>query len=372
MADKKASTNMSSMEEPPEAVQHFLTLEDGRKMAYYTFLAEEGSEDPSKKHPVLYLHGFPGTGLEGAVCVREVALAGGCLFSPDRPGFGHSDRWPKLEQTGTGTSDSTLAEGHARTNLFIEDLWSLIRSKGWQSFSVIGVSGGGPYATAMLSSYLEARYGESKLPPIARLEAISLVGGICCAAGIEGMMSDNKRLYDLVAKQKKRELRLTFGMARFFMTILPARLMLKLIPKKELPKVDQACFADPTIGTHMIKLLKSSLRQGGKAAALEVAILFHSEQGFESTLKERYQKIVAEGETDSLPRVAIFQGALDVNVPLSHAEYMHKEWLLETAKVVRYEDLGHISMILQKPTEYSQFAVHGSLSKAEMQVNHNV
>jgi pimeloyl-ACP methyl ester carboxylesterase len=357
---------MGIVEDAPEAVQHFLTLEDGRKMAYYTFLAEEGNEDPSKKHPVLYLHGFPGTGLEGAICAKEVALAGGCLFSPDRPGFGHSDPWPKMEQTSTSTSDRTLAEGHARTNLFIEDLWALVRSKQWQSFSVIGVSGGGPYATAMLVSYLEARYSDSKLPPVARLEAISLVGGICCAAGVDGMMSDNKRLYDLVAKQKKRELRLTFGMARLFMTILPARLMLKLIPKKELPEVDQACFADPTIGKHMIKLLKSSLRQGAKGAALEAAILFHSEQGFESTLKERYKKIVAEGETDSLPRVAIFYGALDVNVPPLHAEYMHKEWLLETAKVVRYVDLGHISMILQKSTEYSQFAVHGSVSKAEV------
>jgi pimeloyl-ACP methyl ester carboxylesterase len=356
---------MSSVEEPPEAVRHFLPLEDGRKMAYYTFLVEDGNEDPSKKHPVLYLHGFPGSGLEGAVCAREVALAGGCLFSPDRPGFGYSDPWPELRRTSiTSTSDDTLAEGHARMNSFIEDLWYLIRSKRWQSFSLIGVSGGGPYATAMLASYLEAQYSDSKKPPVARLEAVSLVAGMCCSAGPDGMMPDNKTLCDLVANRKTSwwsdtKLHLIFGIPRLFLTVLPERLVLKLLPTKHLPEVDKASFADPAFGDYMIKCIKSSFRQGTNAAVLEATILYYPEQGFETTLKKRYQKIVAEGDTDSLPRVAIFQGELDVNVPPSHAEYIQKEWLSETAKVVRYQDLGHISMIIQKADEYSQFAVHG-------------
>jgi esterase/lipase len=135
--------------------------------------------------------------------------------------------------------------------------------------------------------------------------------------------------------------------------------VLKLIPTKHLPEVDKASFADPAFGDYMIKCIKSSFRQGANAAVLEANILYYPEQGFETTLKKRYQKIVAEGDTDSLPRVAIFQGGLDVNVPPSHAEYIHKEWLSETAKLVRYQDLGHISMIIQKADEYSQFAVHG-------------
>jgi pimeloyl-ACP methyl ester carboxylesterase len=353
------------MQEPPEAVRHFLPLDDGRKMAYYTFLVEDGNEDPSKKHPVLYLHGFPGSGLEGAVCAREVALAGGCLFSPDRPGFGYSDPGPKLEQTSiTGTFDDALAEGHARMNSFIEDLWYLIRSKRWQSFSVIGVSGGGPYATAMLASYLEAQYSDSKKPPVARLEAVSLVASICCSAGLDGMMPDNKAIGDLVAKRKTSwwsdtELHLMFGVSRLFLTVLPARLVLKLISTKHLPEVDKASFAEEAFGTYMVKCIKSSFRQGANAAVLEATIIFYPEQGFETTLKKRYQKLVAEGDTDSLPRVAIFQGDLDVNVPPSHAEYIHKEWLSETAKIFRYQDLGHISMIIQKADDYSQFAVHG-------------
>jgi pimeloyl-ACP methyl ester carboxylesterase len=83
---------MNSEEEPlPEAIRNFLMLEDGRKMAYYTFLVEDGNRDPSSKHPVVYLHGFPGSGLADAIYAREVAMAIGCLFSPDRPGFGYSD-----------------------------------------------------------------------------------------------------------------------------------------------------------------------------------------------------------------------------------------------------------------------------------------
>jgi pimeloyl-ACP methyl ester carboxylesterase len=355
------------MQEPPEAVRHFLPLEDGRKMAYYTFMVEDGNEDPSKKHPVLYLHGFPGAGLEGAVCAREVAKAGGCLFSPDRPGFGHSDPGPKLEQTSiTGTFDDALAEGYARMNSFIEDLWNLVRSKRWQSFSLIGVSGGGPYATAMLASYLEDQYSEAKKPPVARLEAVCLVAGICCSAGLDSMMPDNKTICDLVVKRKTSwwsdtKLHLMFGASHLFLTVLPARLVLKLIPTKHLPEVDKDSFAeeDSAFGTYMVKVIKSSFRQGSNAAVLEASIVFYPEQGFETTLKKRYQKIVAEGDTDSLPRVAILQGQLDVNVPPSHAEYIHKEWMLETAKIFRYQDLGHISMIIQKADDYSQFAVHG-------------
>lgn len=355
----------NSAEEPPEPVRHFLPLEDGRNMAYYTFLVEDGNEDPSKKHPVLYLHGFPGSGLEGVVCAREVALAGGCLFSPDRPGFGYSDPWPKLEQISTGTSDNTYAEGHARMNLFIKDLWSLVRMKRWQSFSVIGVSGGGPYAAAMLASYLEARFGDSNQRPVARLAAVSLVASMCCSAGVDGMMPKNKALCDLVSKRKtswwsETKLHLMFGVSRLFLTLLPMRLVLKAIPTKDLPEVDKASYADPAFGPYMMKCIQSSFRQGSTAAVLEAAILYYPEQGFETALKKHYQKTVDEGgDTDSLPRVAIFQGDLDVNVSPSHAAYIQKEWLSDTAKFVRYQDLGHISMIVQKADDFSQFAVHG-------------
>ncbi|KAH7396801.1 Alpha/Beta hydrolase protein [Phaeosphaeria sp. MPI-PUGE-AT-0046c] len=121
-----------------------LTLPDGRKLGY----AQYGS--PTGK-AILYHHGFPGSRLEGAqhheLCM-ELGLRMICI---DRPGIGWSSPHP----------GSTLLD-------WPTDIEYLTEHLGLESYSVLGVSGGGP--TTLACGYA--------LPP-SKLKCISLV----CATG---------------------------------------------------------------------------------------------------------------------------------------------------------------------------------------------
>jgi len=65
-----------------------------------------------------------------------------------------------------------------------------------------------------------------------------------------------------------------------------------------------------------------------------------------------------DDDDDLLPAVGIFQGTLDMNVPLSHAQFMHQSIFNEhkRSKLILYEDLGHLSTIFTKSGDYAAFA----------------
>jgi pimeloyl-ACP methyl ester carboxylesterase len=76
-------------------ITNFLTLPDGRRLAY----AEYG--DPNG-HPVFYFHGTPSSRLEPLILGDEaIAQSGLRVIAPDRPGVGQSDFQPNR-----GFSDS--------------------------------------------------------------------------------------------------------------------------------------------------------------------------------------------------------------------------------------------------------------------------
>lgn len=177
----------SSYKEFPEAVRHDFELKSGRNLSYYTFETSATSNETPK--PVLYFHGFPGAGKEGAVCASEVADAGGKLFAVDRPGFGHSD-----------AHHFSLTDPDEQVQAFVDDLWEYIADQKWTSFSVIAVSGGGPSALAFLTSYLDTRSNDSQVP---QLDAVSLAAAVFCSAGTEGMMKTNETLLNLATSQDK-------------------------------------------------------------------------------------------------------------------------------------------------------------------------
>lgn len=99
-----------------------MTLQDGRHIEWQEFGAEDG-------FPILYFHGTPGSSVEGGV-FEDAALARSVrIIAVDRPGVGRSDflldrqviDWP----------------GDVRQ---ITDHLNLVK------FSIVGWSGGGPYA----------------------------------------------------------------------------------------------------------------------------------------------------------------------------------------------------------------------------------
>ncbi len=105
-------------------IDHLLTLKDGRTIGY----CEYG--DPKGK-PLFYFHGWPSSRLSGAETDTAAKKLHIRVISPDRPGFGLSDF-----QKGRTLLD------------WPDDVVEIADQLHIKKFSVMGVSGGGPYAAA--------------------------------------------------------------------------------------------------------------------------------------------------------------------------------------------------------------------------------
>lgn len=103
-----------------------VTLADGRKLGARIY------GDPSFQNSILYFHGFPGSRLECAVVDSWSREHGITVVAPDRPGFGISSPKP----------GRTLLD-------WPKDIDQLTDGLGIGQFSLLGVSGGVPYALAM-------------------------------------------------------------------------------------------------------------------------------------------------------------------------------------------------------------------------------
>jgi pimeloyl-ACP methyl ester carboxylesterase len=101
-----------------------ISLLDGRRLAF----SEYG--DP-KGHALFYFHGQPGSRFEAQILATEAARQGIRLISVDRPGIGGSTYKPRRRLTDWPNDVAELA-----------DTLQINR------YSVIGFSGGGPYALA--------------------------------------------------------------------------------------------------------------------------------------------------------------------------------------------------------------------------------
>ncbi|MCL4360641.1 alpha/beta hydrolase [Patescibacteria group bacterium] len=115
---------LMSQENGKHRAVRVMTLPGGRRLGF----AEYG--DPKGK-PLFYFHGWPSSRLSGEkydVLGKKLRLR---IVSPDRPGFGLSD----------------YQEGRTLMS-WPEDISVLADVLKIQKFSVLGVSGGGPYAAA--------------------------------------------------------------------------------------------------------------------------------------------------------------------------------------------------------------------------------
>jgi pimeloyl-ACP methyl ester carboxylesterase len=117
-------------------------LPDGRTLGY----AEWGSPNGS---PLLYFHGFPSSRLEAYGLQSMAANRNIRIFSLDRPGFGLSTYDPRR-----------------RIMDWPADVQDFASQVGISQFSVLGVSGGGPYALAC-----------AKQLPRERLRAVGVLAG---------------------------------------------------------------------------------------------------------------------------------------------------------------------------------------------------
>jgi hypothetical protein len=133
--DSSASTPAPSMEETPTSRTRLntensdtLLLPDGRKLGYAQYGSLTG-------HAVLYMHGHPGSRLEGAHLHDLGLKLGARIIAADRPGMGWSS--PHPDRTLLDYPEDLV---HLADHLKLESYGVLVRTT-WQLASVFETAG---------------------------------------------------------------------------------------------------------------------------------------------------------------------------------------------------------------------------------------
>ncbi len=223
---------------------------------------------------VLYFHGWPGSRLEATILDGEARSLGIEVVAVDRPGYGLSDFLP-----GRRITD------------WPRDIAELADLLGLKTFSVVGVSGGGPYAAACAHA----------LPQ--RLESV----GIVCGLGppdepgaTRGMAILNRALFFL-ARKTPRVGGLVFDQLAGFLRRNPALIVSPRLTDG-LPEVDRETLRNSVARDALTGSMAEAFRQG-PAGARHDGLLYAQPWGFE------LEAITTE--------VKLWHGELDVNVPVA-------------------------------------------------------
>ncbi|KAK5727070.1 hypothetical protein LTR15_002962 [Elasticomyces elasticus] len=331
-----------------------LGLPDGRTLAYAAFGSSNG-------HAIFELHGFPGSRLEAAVYHQSALELGAQVIGVDRPGMGlckktHGcnpwrpaiSRPPNVYKLRSSVSACQLvgpriemsrsqASPHpGRTVLdHAEDLRFLAKALGHSSYSIIGVSGGGPYALAC--AYLHS--------PEALKKVVLVAGMGPHDVSVKGMRIGNRFIFwcfqyfpwlarltaRLSATQYKRLIAMPDDqLSAYIAKTLKSRLRFRSVQEK-----DAEAMSDVYSLRMMLESGSEHFRQGTDAW-LEEGRLVTSPIGFDLN--------------DVKVPVLLWCGRQDLNVPLSVGEEIAKG-LPEGLAKVRIEDETHISLVLNRRKE---------------------
>ena len=274
--------------------EHRLRLADGRTLA----CLELG--DPSGP-PVLYFHGYPGSRLEARVAATAAARLGLRLLSVDRPGFGQS----------------TFQPGR-RIGDWAADIGALADQLGLQRFSIVGVSGGGPYALACAARLAHRLASVALVCPLAPLDV---------AAGKEGMLAQD-RLMLLLAAHAAPLARGVVHMLAHWMRQDAARYVTFMMAGMVSP--DRELFADPGYRSLVQESTAEALRQGGQGAAWELTLIARP-------WDFRLQDV-------RMP-VALWQGLADQILPAAMARRLAAA--LPACNPRYFPGEGHLSLVVQ-------------------------
>jgi pimeloyl-ACP methyl ester carboxylesterase len=259
---------------PNECQTH--TLPDNRTLGFATY----GSTDPS--HPVIFLfHGMPGCRIDGRSFDKLCQRIGARLITIDRPGNGLST-----------LADRRLVDWPA-------DVVSLADHLGIEKFSIVGASGGGPYALAC-----------ARFVPKERLRSTTVVCGI---GPVESLVP--WRLFGLVPWLLRIVARYMIlpSIVKPYLTKDPAQL--KRVLEGQMKTEEEKAFAnDPTRDTNLDDVVASLLEtfKQGTGGVMQDGTVLSSDWGFD--LRE------VEGE-----RVRLVHGDQDRTAPLKMAQYIDKQ-----------------------------------------------
>ena len=251
-----------------------LTLPDGRALGY----AEYG--DPAGA-PGFYFHGHPGSRFEAELADEPARERGLRVIALDRPGYGRSDARP------------------GRTILdWPSDVAQAADALGIGAFSVLGASGGGPYALAC---------GYALPERITKAGVMSGVGPYSAPGATAGMRWQNRLGFQLGARVP-------------FIARLIMRSMERQVHRNPARVVDAVALAmsesdaeivrRPEVRAWLTRDLTEAFRQGAAGPTADV-VLLGGRWGFEPR--------------DVRVPVLLWQGEADMLVPPAMGRYMAEQ-----------------------------------------------
>jgi len=245
-----------------------LRLPDGRRLSYAMW------GDP-KGPPVVLMHGWPGSRLDGRLVEAALGTRGIWLIVPERPGFGRSDPQP----------GRTLLD-------WSRDINALSDSLQLGRFAVIGYSGGAPYGLAC--AY--------RIPD--RLSGVAVVSGMAPLHTMRAMTSLPPHLSAIFALCRRAP----------SVSLVPAGLMalgVRYFPEAIMRQArltakgtDRVVLSRPSVSNILKAGYSEGFRQGAQNVAYEVS-LFSRHWGF---------------SLDALPPgIHVYHGTSDRFVPVAMA-----------------------------------------------------
>jgi pimeloyl-ACP methyl ester carboxylesterase len=203
--------------------------------------------------PVFYFHGWPGSRLEAALLDDAARDLGVRIIAADRPGYGLS----------------TFLAGRKLVT-WPRDMQLLANSLKIDRFSVLGVSGGGPYALACAALLPER---------VERAAVVCGVGPLTHADSTIGMQRARQFACALLRQSPAISRPLSYTMLRGLRTG-PAKLIEAMA--RLLPEPDRITLSSPDTRAALTATFTEALIQGVRGAAHDLRVYF-APWGFEAS-----------------------------------------------------------------------------------------
>ena len=267
-----------------------MVLKDGRNLTY----CDQGNPQGRQ---VLLLHGAPGYS----------------LFWNRLPGFselGENFRLVSVDRRGYGTSD------YKKDNTFlnyVDDIVELVKHLNLQNFTVLGVSGGGPYALAC---------GYRMTEQVHQVVVVSGVGP-SLVKEIEDALSSTSRTVYRITRRLPWLMNLNMRLLISLQRKDPVKFLRKMSYKLSGP--DKEAIERSEVQEIMKDTYLNSYQNTWKGYARDV-ILQANDWGF--------------GLSRIEPRVVVFQALDDTSCPPAVGEFFERT--IPNCQLYRYDNAGHL------------------------------
>lgn len=239
----------------------YLKLSDGRQLCFSQYGRTDGI-------PVVYCHGFPASRLEALLTESSAKALGIRIIAIDRPGYGESS-----------------FQFRRRLSDWPSDVKSLTDYLGVSRFSVLGVSGGGPYAVACAQ-----QLGSQ----VKRLGLVCPLGPLDAVGATKGMGRAAVAFIALMRNYPDLAIGIYKYLAGPIIAAYP-QLVLKILTSTA-PSLDRIVLQDIKVSDVIRCSIKDAFRQGACAAAWDLYLYVHQ---CDIDPKEiRAETVVWHGEAD--------------------------------------------------------------------------